>query len=103
MLKATAKRAVLVEAKDKPWPGFHTLSRTCASRLFRAGLDAKRVQVILGHHDPGFTLRTYVHLVPSDLPDLDLVLAEPKRDPDAQPAGVMEGTGLAAGGHGLGG
>ena len=83
VLKPAAKRAGLLGAEGKPWPGFHTLRHTCANRLFRAGLDAKRVQVILGHHDPGFTLRTYVHLVPSDLPDLDLVLAEPRRDPHA--------------------
>jgi hypothetical protein len=30
---------------------------------------------------PGFTLRTYIHLAPSDLPDLDLALVEPNRAP----------------------
>jgi hypothetical protein len=27
------------------------------------------VQEFLGHSDPGFTLRTYVHLLPEDLPE----------------------------------
>jgi hypothetical protein len=35
----------------------------------RAGLDAgesiKALSEYLGHHDPGFTLRTYTHLTPS--------------------------------------
>lgn len=35
----------------------------------RAGLDAgesiKALSEYLGHHDPGFTLRTYTHLMPS--------------------------------------
>ena len=37
--------------------------------LFRSGLNAKQVQVWLGHHSPAFTLATYVHLLPDDLPD----------------------------------
>jgi hypothetical protein len=41
--------------------------------LFRAGLNAKQVQVWLGHHSPAFTLATYVHLLPDDLPSADLL------------------------------
>jgi hypothetical protein len=37
--------------------------------LFRAGWNAKQVQVVLGHHSPAFTLATYVHLIPDDLPE----------------------------------
>jgi hypothetical protein len=37
--------------------------------LFRGGLNAKQVQMWLGHHSPAFTLATYVHLMPYDLPD----------------------------------
>ena len=37
--------------------------------LFRNGLNAKQVQVWLGHHSPAFTLATYVHLLADDLPD----------------------------------
>jgi integrase len=49
------------------WAGFHTLRHTCASRLFAAGRNAVQVQRWLGHSDPGFTLRTYVHLLDGDL------------------------------------
>jgi integrase len=51
-----------------PWAHLHTLRHTCASRLFRAGWNAKQVQMVLGHHSPAFTLATYVHLIPDDLP-----------------------------------
>lgn len=60
-----------------PWASFHTLRHTCASRLFRLGWNAKQVQVVLGHHSPAFTLATYVHLMPDDLPDADLLEALP--------------------------
>jgi hypothetical protein len=36
---------------------------TCASLLFEAGRNIEQVQEWLGHADPGFTLRTYVHLL----------------------------------------
>jgi integrase len=49
--------------------GPHTLRHTCASMLFHSGWNAKRVQMVLGHHSPALTLPTYVHLVPDDLPD----------------------------------
>jgi hypothetical protein len=52
-----------------PWTGFHTFRHTCATLLFRNGLNAKQVQMWLGHHSPAFTLATYVHLLPDDLPD----------------------------------
>lgn len=43
--------------------------KPCASCLFRAGANAKQVQVWLGHHSPAFTLAACVHLMPDDLPD----------------------------------
>jgi integrase len=52
-----------------PWAGVHTLRHTCASMLFRSGWNAKHVQMLLGHHSPAFTLSTYVHLMPDDLPE----------------------------------
>jgi integrase len=52
-----------------PWAGVHTLRHTCASILFRSGWNAKQVQMVLGHHSPAFTLATYVHLIPDDLPE----------------------------------
>lgn len=63
VLKPAATRA------DLPWIGFHTLRHTCATRLFRAGLNPKQVQLWLGHHSSSFTLDTYVHLLPGDLPE----------------------------------
>jgi integrase len=71
MNAATAYRAVRAAgaAAGVPWAHPHALRHTCATRLFRAGLNAKQVQVWLGHHSPAFTLATYVHLLPDDLPD----------------------------------
>jgi integrase len=63
ILKPAATRARV------PWMGFHTLRHTCATMLFRHGINAKQVQMWLGHHSPAFTLATYVHLLPDDLPD----------------------------------
>lgn len=51
------------------WGGFHRLRHTTATHLIRNGASANEAQLWLGHHDPGFTARTYVHLEPSDLPD----------------------------------
>jgi integrase len=56
-----------------PWAAFHTLRHTCASNLFRNGWNAKQVQLVLGHHSPAFTLATYVHLLPEDLPTPDFL------------------------------
>ena len=54
------------------WVGLHTFRHTTATRLF-VGQSWNAVQVcrFLGHSDPGFTLRTYVHLLPEDLPAPD--------------------------------
>jgi integrase len=50
-----------------PWAGFHTLRHTCATHLFRGGMNPKQVQVWLGHHSPAFTMATYVHVLPDEL------------------------------------
>jgi integrase len=55
------------EEAGVPWAGFHTLRHTCATRLFADGRNAVQVQRWLGHSDPGFTLRVYVHLLNDDL------------------------------------
>ncbi|MBP9708924.1 MAG: site-specific integrase [Oligoflexales bacterium] len=46
--------------------GIHGLRHTFATSLVRAGVDVKRVQVLLGHSDITTTMR-YVHLVNLDL------------------------------------
>ena len=65
--------------------------------LFRNGLNAKQVQMWLGHHSPAFTLAVYVHLLTDDLPDPDFLDAltqrrETKRvrPPAANAAPVIE-------------
>ncbi|HUA12394.1 MAG TPA: site-specific integrase [Solirubrobacteraceae bacterium] len=60
-------------AAGVPWVGFHTFRHTCASMLFASGKNVKQVQVWLGHSDPGFTLRTYIHLVDDGLGDADFL------------------------------
>lgn len=55
--------AVAAEEAGVPWIGFHTFRHTCASLLFAADRNVKQVQRWLGHHSPGFTLDTYVHLL----------------------------------------
>jgi integrase len=51
------------------WVSFHTFRHTCASLLFEAGRDVKQVAEWLGHADPSFTLRTYVHLMDEGIGD----------------------------------
>ncbi|MFE4922630.1 tyrosine-type recombinase/integrase [Streptomyces sp. NPDC056661] len=43
----------------------HALRHFYASVLLDAGESIKNLSEYLGHHDPGFTLRTYTHLMPS--------------------------------------
>jgi len=69
-----------------PWAAFHTFRHTCATMLFRHGLNAVQVQLWLGHHSPGFTMATYVHLLPEDLPAADFLDALT----NASPAVAME-------------
>lgn len=69
MLKIAAEEAGV------PWVGWHTFRHTCASMLFARGKNAVQVQRWLGHHSPGFTLQTYVHLLDEDFGEpLDLAV-----------------------------
>ncbi len=65
------------------WVGFHTFRHTCASLLFEAGKDVKQVQEWLGHADPGFTLRTYVHLMDEGLGSADFLDVAVRGNPGA--------------------
>lgn len=47
--------------------GMHALRHWYASVLLDAGESIKAVSEYLGHSDPGFTLRTYTHLMPSSV------------------------------------
>jgi integrase len=67
-------RRVLDTAKVEagvPWISFHTFRHTCASMLFDSGKNIRQVCDWLGHADPAFTLRTYVHLIDGGLGDAD--------------------------------
>jgi integrase len=55
--------------RPETWVGFHSFRHTCATQLFLRGWNAKQVSVFLGYSDPAFTLRTYIHLLPEDLPE----------------------------------
>jgi integrase len=44
--------------------GQHALRHYYASALLARGVDIRVLADYLGHHDPGFTLRTYAHLMP---------------------------------------
>jgi integrase len=52
---------------------FKTFRHTCASLLFAEGRNVKQVQEWLGHADPAFTLRTYVHLMDEGVGDADFL------------------------------
>jgi integrase len=83
---STAFRDLKTAARSAgvPWASLHTLCHTCATMLFRNGLNAKQVQAWLGHHSPAFTLATYVHLLPDDLPDpefMDAIVATDNAQP----------------------
>jgi integrase len=58
-----------------PWAGFHALRHTAASRWLAAGVSLAVVARLLGHADAAFTLRVYVHALPSDLPEGDALAA----------------------------
>jgi integrase len=61
------------EAGVGDWVGFHTFRHTCATVLFRSGWNAAQVCRRLGHSDPGFTLRRYVHLLDADVPEPNIL------------------------------
>ena len=86
ILKPAAKRAKL------HWVGFHSFRHTCASLLFEAGKNPKQVQEWLGHHDPGYTLRTYVHLLDSGLGDADFLDDAVQVASAGLPQGLPHGT-----------
>jgi integrase len=67
VLDAAAERAGV------EWVHFHTFRHTCASLLFEGGKNIKQVSGWLGHADPAFTLRTYVHLIDDGLGDAEFL------------------------------
>ncbi|MGJ5833500.1 tyrosine-type recombinase/integrase [Streptomyces ossamyceticus] len=51
--------------KESREDGMHALRHFYASVLLDSGESVKAVSTYLGHGDPGFTLRTYTHLMPT--------------------------------------
>ncbi len=51
------------------WVTPHVFRHSCASRLLSDGRSIRQVAGWLGHADPAFTLRTYVHLMDDGLGD----------------------------------
>ena len=100
VLKPAAQEVgLVVEGKDgqpRAWVSFHTLRHTCASLLFDAGKNVKQVQEWLGHADPGFTLRTYVHLLDDGLGDADFFDGAVTSEPSQVNAGSTGCTETAA-------
>lgn len=70
------------DEKVKSAIAFHAFRHTCASLLFAEGRNVKQVQEWLGHADPGFTLRTYIHLMDEGVGDAEFFDAVLDPDPD---------------------
>jgi len=58
-----------VKAAKAPRVRFHDLRHTHASLLLAAGVPVKVVSERLGHHEPGFTMNVYQHLIPGQQRD----------------------------------
>ncbi|MGB3763048.1 MAG: site-specific integrase, partial [Ornithinimicrobium sp.] len=60
--KRAQATAGIADSRDN---GMHALRHWYASVLLDAGESIRAVSEYLGHSDPGFTLRTYTHLMPT--------------------------------------
>lgn len=59
------KALVAADVEPSRENGCHALRHFYASTLLDAGESIKALSEFLGHADPGFTLRTYTHLMPT--------------------------------------
>ncbi|WP_234341748.1 tyrosine-type recombinase/integrase [Streptomyces sp. NRRL S-646] len=79
-----------------PEDGMHALRHAYASVLLDAGESIKALSEYLGHSDPGFTLRTYTHLLPSSetrtRKAIDDVFTEAEAEADAEDEDDRPGT-----------
>ena len=72
--------------------GMHAMRHHFASALLDGGVSVRALAEYLGHTDPGFTLRTYTHLMPSSedraREAVDAVLGRLSRGPDVARAAL---------------
>jgi integrase len=76
LIRGKLAENVLNPARDlvgMPWVSFHAFRHTCASLLFANGKNVKQIQTWLGHADPAFTLRTYIHLLDDGVGSADFL------------------------------
>lgn len=69
--------------------GMHAMRHLYASILLARGVSVKELADFLGHEDPGFTLRTYTHLMPSSHQRARLAVDgvfKPRKTPSPQTA-----------------
>ncbi len=69
--------------------GMHAMRHLYASILLARGVSVKELAEFLGHEDPGFTLRTYTHLMPSSHQRARLAVDgvfKPRKTPSPQTA-----------------
>lgn len=59
------------QARRPRWVTFHSFRHTCASLLLADGKTIRQVSDWLGHGDPSFTLKRYVHLMDDGLGDAE--------------------------------
>ncbi|MEO0544815.1 MAG: site-specific integrase [Pseudomonadota bacterium] len=67
----------------------HTLRHTCATRLVKAGIDLRRVQMFLGHQTIQMTLR-YAHLATKDLDQCAMALERQLENAETGREAVLE-------------
>jgi integrase len=75
--------------------GMHALRHWFASVLLDGGVSIKALSEYLGHTDPGFTLRTYTHLMPSSDQRMRAAIDDAMR-PEQAPDGPTTARGEAA-------
>jgi hypothetical protein len=75
-----------------PEDGMHALRHAYASVLLDAGESIKALSEYLGHSDPGFTLRTYTHLLPSSETRTRKAIDDAFAEPETQETGEAQGT-----------
>lgn len=78
--------------------GTHALRHFYASTLLDAGESIRALSEYLGHADPGFTLRTYTHLMPTSEERTKSAVDGALRGPEVAPADEDDGNGQVSAG-----